>query len=48
MDFNAILTPLGAFFSDGIGKIIFDVLQAIYGFLYPSNADAAYPIEIPK
>ncbi len=36
------------FFSAGIGAIIADVIQALYGVLYPSNSDAAAPIEIPK
>ncbi|WP_291313874.1 hypothetical protein [Corynebacterium sp. UBA2622] len=48
MDFNAILEPVIKFFSEGIGKVIADVLRTVYEFLYPSNAPAAHPIEIPK
>lgn len=48
MDFNAILGQAAAFSSEGIGKIIFDVLQSLYALLYPANADAAHPVEIPK
>ncbi len=48
MDFAALLEPVIKFFSEGIGKIIADVARAVYEFLYPSNAPAAHPIEIPK
>lgn len=48
MDLGALLEPMLAFFSDGIGKVIADVLRAIYEVLFPANADAAKPVEIPK
>ncbi|WP_179948286.1 hypothetical protein [Corynebacterium liangguodongii] len=48
MDFNALLAPVVAFSSEGIGKVLFDVLQVIYGLLYPANAEPARPIEIPR
>jgi len=48
MDLGAIVEPLIAFFSDGIGKVIADALRLIYNILYPANAPAATPIEIPR
>lgn len=48
MDFNAILGSAASFFSEGIGKVISDVLNVFYSLLYPANADAAHPIEIPR
>ena len=48
MDLNAILDPIVAFFSEGIGKIISDVLRTLYSVFYPANSEAAYPIEIPR
>ncbi|SDL99148.1 hypothetical protein SAMN04488535_1490 [Corynebacterium mycetoides] len=48
MDFNALLAPVIAFFSEGIGKAIFDFAQMLYSILYPANAEAAYPVETPK
>lgn len=35
------MAQLADFFSNGIGKIIGDVMRVIYHFLYPANADAA-------
>lgn len=48
MNLDAILSQLTDFFSQGIGKAIADVLWAIYTALFPANAEAARPIEIPK
>ena len=48
MDLAAILEPVIAFFSEGIGKIFADIARALYEVLYPANAEAAHPIEIPK
>ncbi|MDY5785021.1 MULTISPECIES: hypothetical protein [unclassified Corynebacterium] len=48
MDLAAILEPMITFFSEGIGAIIADIARAIYAVLYPANADAARPIEIPN
>ncbi|AIT90135.1 MULTISPECIES: hypothetical protein [Corynebacterium] len=41
MDINAILLPVMDFFSQGIGRVIANILQAIYSFFYPANAPAA-------
>ncbi|MCK7676282.1 hypothetical protein [Corynebacterium pygosceleis] len=41
MDINSLMAQLADFFSNGIGKIIGDVMRVIYHFLYPANADAA-------
>lgn len=35
------MAQVADFFSHGIGRIIGDVLRAVYNFLYPANADAA-------
>lgn len=43
-----MLDPLVQFFSGGIGKVIADVMTALYELLFPANADAATPVEIPK
>ncbi|EFK55405.1 hypothetical protein KBP53_10820 [Corynebacterium genitalium ATCC 33030] len=48
MNIDAILGQLTAFFSEGIGKTIKDVLWTIYTILFPANAEPARPIEIPK
>ena len=32
----------------GIGKAIADALTLIYNLLYPANAPAATPVEIPR
>ncbi len=48
MDLAALIDPVIAFFNDGIGKVIRDVLTLIYQILYPANAPAATPVEIPK
>lgn len=39
------MAQLADFFSNGIGKIIGDVMRVIYHFLYPANADAARVLE---
>ncbi|QPK79052.1 hypothetical protein G7Y31_11240 [Corynebacterium lizhenjunii] len=44
MDFNALLEPLINFFSHGIGAVIAQIGQFLYGLLYPSNAEAAHII----
>lgn len=48
MNFGALVEPLVAFFSDGIGKTIMDVLSVIYQVLFPANAPAATPQELPR
>lgn len=48
MNLDAITAQLTAFSSEGIGKVIKDVLWTIYSLLYPANADAARPVAIPK
>jgi len=47
MDFDAILTPAIEFSSEGIGAVMLNIAEVIYGFLYPANSEAAYPIDIP-
>ncbi|AKP09606.2 Hypothetical protein Cp262_1980 [Corynebacterium pseudotuberculosis] len=40
------MLPVMNFFSQGIGRVIADILHAIYSFFYPSNAPAAtLPVE---
>lgn len=41
MDFNAIITPILEFFSTGVGKVIADILKALYNVFFPANAPAA-------
>ena len=48
MDLGALVEPLMGFFSQGIGKAIADALTLIYNLLYPANAPAATPVEIPR
>ena len=48
MDLGALLEPIQKFFGEGIGKLIADFASLLYQLLYPSNAEAAQPIEIPK
>ncbi|QNE90355.1 hypothetical protein H0194_05140 [Corynebacterium incognita] len=48
MNFNEILEPVIEFFSHGIGAIIAEVAKFLYHFAYPSNAEGATPVEIPK
>ncbi|MCP1387485.1 hypothetical protein M5J20_04700 [Corynebacterium sp. TA-R-1] len=48
MDLGALLEPVLAFFRDGIGKAILDALTFVYKLLYPANAEAAHPVEIPQ
>ena len=48
MDLGALVEPLTAFFSEGIGKAIMDVLSVIYQVLFPANAPAATPQELPR
>ncbi|WP_257159920.1 hypothetical protein [Corynebacterium cystitidis] len=47
MNLDAIIESAVAFSSDGIGAILLKVLTALYDVFYPSNAEAATPIEIP-
>lgn len=47
MDIEALLKPLIDFFSTGIGALIADLARVVYGILYPANAEAAHPLEIP-
>ncbi len=48
MDLGAMVEPLVGFFSQGIGKAIMEFLNVIYQILYPANAPAATPVEIPR
>ena len=48
MNLDAIVTQLTDFFSTGIGKSIADAFWAIYTVLFPANAEAARPIDIPR
>ncbi|MBP3948915.1 hypothetical protein [Corynebacterium sp. Marseille-P3884] len=48
MNLDGITAQLTEFSSHGIGKSIAEVLWAIYTALFPANAEAAFPIEIPK
>lgn len=48
MNLDVIVAQLSQFFSDGIGKIIADLLWNLYTILYPANAPAAHEIEIPR
>lgn len=47
MDINSIMMPIIDFFSHGIGQIIANVMRVLYGLFYPSNAEAAHPVELP-
>lgn len=47
MDLGALVEPLVAFFSQGIGKQVLDFLSVIYEVLFPANAPAATPQELP-
>ncbi|QMV84119.1 hypothetical protein HW450_06920 [Corynebacterium hindlerae] len=47
MDINSIMGPIVDFFTHGIGQIIANVMRVIYSIFYPSNAEAAHPIELP-
>lgn len=47
MNLDAILQPVIDFFSEGIGAVLRDIAEAVYMFLFPANAEAAHPIEIP-
>lgn len=48
MDLGAMLQPVLAFFNEGIGKVIADVLRALYETFFPANSEGAKPVEIPK
>lgn len=48
MDLGALVEPLVAFFSQGVGKAIMDTLTVIYELLFPANAPAATPQELPR
>lgn len=48
MNLDALTQQITQFSSEGIGKTIRDVLWTIYSILYPANADAARPVEIPR
>lgn len=48
MDLASLVDPLVGFFSNGIGKVIMDVLTFLYELLYPANAPAATPVELPN
>ncbi|GAA0206409.1 MULTISPECIES: hypothetical protein [Corynebacterium] len=48
MDLAAILEPVLAFFREGVGKGIADILAALYDLFYPANAEPAHPVELPK
>lgn len=42
MDFNALLEPIVAFFSDGIGAVIARIGEFFYNVFFPANAEAAH------
>lgn len=48
MDIGAMLQPVLAFFNEGIGKVIADVLRALYETFFPANSEGAKPVEVPK
>lgn len=48
MDLDALLEPIQKFFGEGIGKLIADFASLLYQLLYPANAEAAQPVELPK
>ena len=48
MGIGALLQPVLAFFNEGIGKVIADVLRALYETFFPANSEGAKPVEIPK
>lgn len=41
MDFNSLIEPVVAFFSEGIGAVIRTVLEFVYTVMFPSNSEAA-------
>ncbi|MDK8496564.1 hypothetical protein [Corynebacterium marquesiae] len=41
MDFNSLIEPVVAFFSEGIGAVIRNVLEFVYTVMFPSNSEAA-------
>ncbi|WIM70893.1 hypothetical protein [Corynebacterium suedekumii] len=47
MNIDDILAQATAFSSEGIGQVLLQIAQAFYTILYPSNSDAATPVEIP-
>ncbi|WIM67571.1 hypothetical protein QP027_10830 [Corynebacterium breve] len=47
MNFDAIIDQAVAFSSNGIGATIKDVFAVLYTIFFPSNSEAAFPIEIP-
>ncbi|WP_165603583.1 hypothetical protein [Corynebacterium sp. Marseille-P4321] len=48
MDLAALIEPILAFFSQGIGKAIADALTFLYHLLFPANAPAATPVPLPN
>lgn len=42
MDFNALLEPFVAFFSDGIGAVIARIGEFFYSVFFPANSEAAH------
>lgn len=48
MDLGTLIEPILAFFSQGVGKAIADALKFLYQLLYPANAPAATPVNIPR
>lgn len=48
MNLDAIVSQISQIFSAGIGKAIADALWTNYSFLFPANAEAAHPIQIPR
>ncbi|WP_177180144.1 hypothetical protein [Corynebacterium spheniscorum] len=47
MDILAFLQPVIDFFNNDIGRVVLQVLRAIYAIISPSNTDAAHPVPIP-
>ena len=41
MDFNSLIEPVVAFFSEGIGAVFRTVLEFVYTVMFPSNSEAA-------
>ncbi|WP_199222398.1 hypothetical protein [Corynebacterium yudongzhengii] len=48
MNLEEILQPAIEFSSEGIGAAILEFFKFLYELLYPANAEAAHPIEIPE
>lgn len=47
MDLNAILEAVTQFLTTDFGRAIAGILNNIYQFLYPANAEAAHDVPLP-